>query len=176
MEPRTETHYDALQLGPEASFDEIRHAYRRLAQQHHPDRAEGQEDNGDAMARINRAYEVLSDPHQRAEYDFNRRRAALREARDHLPNARYLNARPWVIAGGLVTLGLVAGAGWFAFRTVPPPAALPVEAAKPAPAEAVKPVAVETAKSTPPPAAGGGPDDPLPLIPARSIGSVQLRP
>ena len=56
------THYDALQLPRGASADDVRAAYRRLAREHHPDRAGA---DGVAMTRINQAYEVLSDPERR---------------------------------------------------------------------------------------------------------------
>ncbi len=68
--PRT-THYDVLGLGPNADVAEIRDAYRRLAREHHPDRALSSNRAGvDAeMATINEAYRVLSDPARRVVYD-----------------------------------------------------------------------------------------------------------
>lgn len=59
------TYYEILGLADQASEEEIRHAYRRLVKEAHPDRA------GDtALFRsITQAYEVLSDPIQRAAYD-----------------------------------------------------------------------------------------------------------
>lgn len=61
-------YYEVLGLGPEASVDEIKKAYRRLAFQYHPDR------NADPAAEgkfkeITEAYEVLSDPDKRDRYD-----------------------------------------------------------------------------------------------------------
>ena len=50
-----------------ASREEIRHAYRDLARQHHPD-AQG-ESSAVRMAQINEAWRVLSDPARRAVYD-----------------------------------------------------------------------------------------------------------
>lgn len=58
-------HYDTLNLASDATPDEIKAAYRRAAQQAHPDKGGTQED----MQAINRAYEVLSDPERRAQYD-----------------------------------------------------------------------------------------------------------
>ena len=57
--------YDDLGLSPRCTFDEIKQRYRALAQQHHPDKG-GDEDR---FKRIKLAYEVLSDPSRRAEYD-----------------------------------------------------------------------------------------------------------
>ncbi len=65
-------YYRILQVHPEASFEVIQAAYRRLARQRHPD--SGGSDA--AMQELNEAYEVLSDPVKRREYD--RRYADLR--------------------------------------------------------------------------------------------------
>lgn len=53
-------------MPPTASADEIRVAYRRLAQQAHPDRAGG---SAARMADLNAAWHVLRDPGRRALYD-----------------------------------------------------------------------------------------------------------
>src|SRR3989442_6560712 len=64
-------YYEVLQITPAATFDEVHKAYRALALQYHPDRnsAPGA---GSAMAAINQAYSVLSDPTRRREYDRER--------------------------------------------------------------------------------------------------------
>ncbi len=64
-------HYRTLRVPPTATQEEIRRAYRILAKRYHPDRVpEGQREWArEQMARINVAYEVLSDPRKRAEYD-----------------------------------------------------------------------------------------------------------
>lgn len=61
-------YYAALGVPKDASSEEIRGAYRRLAKQWHPDR-NSRADAGDQFRRIQEAYEVLSDPVLRAEYD-----------------------------------------------------------------------------------------------------------
>ena len=61
--------YAVLHIGEEASPAEIRRAYLDLAREHHPDL---NPENSEARFRfkvILRAYEVLSDPHQRRKYD-----------------------------------------------------------------------------------------------------------
>ena len=57
--------YQELELQPNCSQEDIKRQYRTLAHQHHPDRG------GDAehFKRISLAYEVLSDPARREEYD-----------------------------------------------------------------------------------------------------------
>ncbi len=64
------THYDVLGVPPSAGADQIREAYRRLARQHHPDRAmSAAGSNAASMPAINEAYRVLNDPARRAVYD-----------------------------------------------------------------------------------------------------------
>ncbi len=57
--------YDALGVKKDASADEIKKAFRRLARKHHPDAGGDEEKFKD----INEAYEVLSDTEKRAQYD-----------------------------------------------------------------------------------------------------------
>jgi molecular chaperone DnaJ len=61
-------YYQLLQVPQDASADDVKRAYRRLAREYHPDR---NPDPGarERMAEINHAYEVLSDPERRARYD-----------------------------------------------------------------------------------------------------------
>lgn len=61
-------YYKILGVSKEASADEIRKAYRRLARKYHPDVSE-EPDAARKMAEINEANTVLSDPEKRAEYD-----------------------------------------------------------------------------------------------------------
>lgn len=60
-----------LGVDPHASPAQIRAAYRDLARRLHPDRAAsgGGDDGGRAMASLNEAYRVLSDPGRRVVYD-----------------------------------------------------------------------------------------------------------
>jgi molecular chaperone DnaJ len=61
-------HYEALGLGRDASADDIKRAYRRLAHQYHPDVA-GEGSDADDFRAVNEAYQVLSDPERRETYD-----------------------------------------------------------------------------------------------------------
>ena len=65
--------YEVMGVEIDATQERIKERYRELAKASHPDR-NTEEDAGSRMARINRAYEILSDPQTRAEYD--RRRAS----------------------------------------------------------------------------------------------------
>ena len=60
------TYYERIGVSPDATRDQIRAAYRRLARRHHPDSDAG---NSDEMAALNEAWRVLSDPARRAMYD-----------------------------------------------------------------------------------------------------------
>jgi hypothetical protein len=70
MKPRCHSHYETLRIDRGASPERLRAAYRRLAQKFHPDKHATQRAAAtDVMVQINQAYEVLSDPAQRAGYD-----------------------------------------------------------------------------------------------------------
>lgn len=61
-------HYQTLGVSPTASPDEIKKAYRKLANKHHPDKGGDQAKFKD----ISVAYDTLSDPQKKAEYDMMR--------------------------------------------------------------------------------------------------------
>jgi molecular chaperone DnaJ len=61
-------YYELLQLPRDASAEDIKRAYRRLAREYHPDRNPDPAAR-ERMAELNRAYEVLSDSDRRARYD-----------------------------------------------------------------------------------------------------------
>ena len=62
-------HYELLGVSREATQDEIKRAYRKLARQHHPDANPDDPDAAERFKEISRAYEVLSDPAKRQNYD-----------------------------------------------------------------------------------------------------------
>src|SRR6185369_14913119 len=76
----TPTYYDVLEIREDASHDEIKIAYRRLALEYHPDRLPEEWrsrrvglDAAEKFKDINDAHSVLSDPNRRRQYDLELR-------------------------------------------------------------------------------------------------------
>jgi len=62
-------YYNILGVKRDASEQEIKRAYRRLARKYHPDVNPGDKSAEDRFKKINEAYEVLSDKEKRQKYD-----------------------------------------------------------------------------------------------------------
>jgi molecular chaperone DnaJ len=62
-------YYEVLGVGRQASADEIKKAYRKIAMQYHPDKNPGDKAAEDKFKEAAEAYEVLSNPDKRAQYD-----------------------------------------------------------------------------------------------------------
>jgi molecular chaperone DnaJ len=62
-------YYERLGISRDATTDEVKKAYRKLALKYHPDRNEGSKEAEDRFKEVTEAYEVLRDPEKRAAYD-----------------------------------------------------------------------------------------------------------
>ncbi len=62
-------YYQALGVGKDASVDEIKRAFRKLAVKYHPDKNPGDKEAEEKFKEINEAYAVLSDAEKKAQYD-----------------------------------------------------------------------------------------------------------
>jgi molecular chaperone DnaJ len=62
-------YYEVLQVSREASDQELKTSYRKLAMQYHPDRNPNNPEAEDQFKACSEAYQVLSDPEKRAAYD-----------------------------------------------------------------------------------------------------------
>ncbi len=61
--------YETLWLTKSASQEEIKKSYRKLAMKYHPDKNKGDETAEKKFKEINEAYQVLSDPEKKKQYD-----------------------------------------------------------------------------------------------------------
>ncbi len=64
-----EDYYSILGVAKNASEDDLKKAYRKLAMQYHPDKNHGKPEAEKKFKSINEAYDVLKDPQKRAAYD-----------------------------------------------------------------------------------------------------------
>ena len=62
-------YYEILGVGRDATEEDIKKAYRKLALQYHPDRNPGSKEAEEKFKEATEAYEVLKDPEKRARYD-----------------------------------------------------------------------------------------------------------
>src|SRR5579885_694430 len=62
-------YYETLGVGRQASLEEIRKAYRKLARKYHPDLNPGDKSSEERFKNVQEAYDILSDPKKRQMYD-----------------------------------------------------------------------------------------------------------
>jgi DnaJ-class molecular chaperone len=69
--------YEALGVKQDASAEDIKKAYRKLAKRYHPDSTGGDKAKEDRFKEISTAYDILGDPDKRARYDAMRRQGSF---------------------------------------------------------------------------------------------------
>src|ERR1700685_1035484 len=67
--PERPDYYKVLGVGKNASDDEIKKAYRKLARKYHPDRNAGDKQAEERFKEISQAHDVLSDPDKLEHHD-----------------------------------------------------------------------------------------------------------
>ncbi|MEO1005724.1 MAG: DnaJ domain-containing protein, partial [Cyanobacteria bacterium J06638_38] len=80
-------HYQVLQVSSQATQQEIKQSYRRLAKKFHPDSQKSS--NSEQIIALNAAYEVLGDRQSRRRYD---RQQQLGQTNDFCANRQARNA------------------------------------------------------------------------------------
>lgn len=78
-------YYRILEVLPQASLEEIKAAYRRLARLHHPDKNGGSIEAEERFKELSEAFGVLSNESARAVYDHERKQIQEEEARQRVP-------------------------------------------------------------------------------------------
>jgi curved DNA-binding protein CbpA len=91
-------YYEILQLGPDATTEEVQKAYRALALRFHPDRNPTPE-AASTMQIINEAYSVIGEPSRRLVYDRERRLGASKGIAQPVLRAAYeaLLKQGWIV-------------------------------------------------------------------------------
>jgi molecular chaperone DnaJ len=69
MATKKRDYYEVLGVNRDASEEDIKKAYRKLAMKHHPDRNPDSKDGEERFKEAKEAYEVLSEPEKRRAYD-----------------------------------------------------------------------------------------------------------
>src|SRR5271170_5890256 len=62
-------YYEVLGVGREATPEELKRAYRKLALKYHPDKNPGDKEAEEKFKELGEAYEILSDQQKRATYN-----------------------------------------------------------------------------------------------------------
>ncbi|ETS82782.1 hypothetical protein PFICI_04658 [Pestalotiopsis fici W106-1] len=91
----TRNYYADLQVTPASSSEEVKKQYRKLAMQWHPDRNRGKEEEASKKFQIiQAAFEILTDPTLKRQYDEARNKSASR-----FPTSSGVRGNPWANAG-----------------------------------------------------------------------------
>lgn len=175
------SYYEVLNVDMRAEPFVIQAAYRALMLKYHPDKFDGEPETGERKSReINEAYEVLSDPTRRAEYDrelgrAKPRRSAGSSSRSGGSAAQWPRPTPAapeqpeisvdsalgsarahnIISGATLLLAVVVGAVWWHRIASPAPMAASAAPAAPSAAESATPdtIASDDARTAPLPSA-----------------------
>lgn len=104
---QTKDYYAELEITPDADEQTIKHAYRRLARQYHPDVNAGDPRAEERFKAVNEAYQTLGDPQKRKRYD------TLRQQQQYWQHAGGVGETDWGQWQGMP-------GGWVYSNVVPP--------------------------------------------------------
>lgn len=125
----SENYYDILGISADASQEEIREAYRRMAKKYHPDANPDNPESEERFKQVNEAYRTLSDLHKRTMYHLSldddqyyeqQRRTQARQYRYEPQNEKKGFTRRAYVLGGLfvvVLIAVVVGANYYLIQT-----------------------------------------------------------
>lgn len=106
--------YQVLGVSRDASDEEIKIAYRRLAKKYHPDLHPGDEEAAKQMQRINAAYEQIKNPEQaQSGYDPFRNARQDDDSRYHQAAWQYIRYRRYQEALNALQSSAVRNAQWY---------------------------------------------------------------
>eukprot|EP00250_Pteridium_aquilinum_P016938 c23377_g1_i1 orf=403-921(+) len=90
-------YYNVLGVSQRSSADEVKHAYRQMVKQYHPDRAppDKADEYRDKFMEVRRAYTILKDPKQRSLHDFEIKRSLLALDSTYNGLSRSWSGRNW---------------------------------------------------------------------------------
>lgn len=110
--------YDVLKVSKNATQDEIKKSFRKLAMENHPDKNNGNKDSETQFKKINEAYNVLSDVEKRKQYD----QFGVIDGQGGNPNMDLNDILKNMFGGGMSGMsgmsgmpGMSAGPGGFSF-------------------------------------------------------------
>ena len=95
-------HYQTLGISDTASEAQIKEAFKKLAVRYHPDKNQGDREMEERFKEINEAYQMLSDPYKKAQFDLKLHYQAFtssmaqESAATHQPKHRPRTRRPYV--------------------------------------------------------------------------------
>jgi len=88
-------YYDILGISRDASDDQIKRAYRKLAKQYHPDQNKGDKTTEAKFKEVQEAYDVLADKDKRARFDQFGRAGVDPHFTTHPPGGGYAGGHPF---------------------------------------------------------------------------------